>query len=73
MKLRAPSIDPGLTSFLWAFGLALYLWIFMLAVGIDGATSAVLAALAFFAIFLYVRLYGEEELPMRYQGPRTRR
>ena len=62
MKLRPPSIDPGVTSFLWAFGLSLYLWLFMLAVGVDGATAAILGALAFFAIFLFVRLFGEDEL-----------
>jgi hypothetical protein len=73
VKLRAPSIDPGLTSFVWAFVLALYLWLFMLAVGVDGGTAAVLSALAFFAIFLYVRLYGEDELPVRYEPPRERR
>jgi hypothetical protein len=63
MKLRAPSIDPGVTSFLWAFGLALYLWLFMLAVGVDGALAVILSALSFCAIFLFVRLRGEEELP----------
>ena len=63
MKLRPPSIDPGITSFLWAFGLALYLWLFMLAVDVGAATAASLAALAFCAIFLFVRLCGEEELP----------
>jgi hypothetical protein len=63
VHLRPPSIDPGITAFLWAFGLSLYLWLFMLAVGVDGATAAILSALAFFAIFLFVRLFGEEELP----------
>ena len=63
MHLRPPSIDPGITAFLWAFGLALYLWLFMLAVAVDGATAAIISALAFFAIFLFVRLCGEEELP----------
>jgi hypothetical protein len=67
--LRPPSIDPGVSAFLWALGLALYLWLFMLAVGVEGATAAILGGLAFFAIFLYVRLFGEEEL-----GPyKTRR
>jgi hypothetical protein len=60
MKLRAPSIDPGVTSFLWAFGFGLYLWLFMLAVSVDTATATVLAALAFCAIFLFVRRFGEE-------------
>ena len=63
MHLRPPSIDPGVTSFLWAFGLSLYLWLFMLAVDVDAATATLLAALSFFAIFLFVRLFGEEELP----------
>jgi hypothetical protein len=72
VKLRPPSIDPGVTSFLWAFGLALYLWLFMLAVAVDGATAAILAALSFCAIFLFVRLCGEEELPS-YRARRARR
>ena len=72
MHLRPPSIDPGVTSFLWAFGLGLYLWLFMLAVGVDGATAAILSALAFCAIFLYVRLFGEEELPPYRPGRRGR-
>jgi hypothetical protein len=72
VKLRPPSIDPGLTSFLWAFGLTLYLWLFMLAIGVDGATAAILGALAFCAIFLFVRLFGEEELP-HYRTRRARR
>jgi amino acid permease len=60
------------TSFLWALGLALYLWLFMLAVGVDGATATILAGLAFFAIFLFVRLLGEDEL-RPYRAPRPRR
>jgi hypothetical protein len=72
MHLRPPSIDPGVTSFLWAFGLSLYLWLFMLAVDVDGATAAILAGLSFFGIFLFVRLFGEEELPP-YRARRARR
>jgi hypothetical protein len=63
VHLRPPSIDPGITSFLWAFGLSLYLWLFMLAVGVDLGTATILAAVAIFAIFLFVRLCGEDELP----------
>ena len=61
MHLRPPSIDHGVISFLWAFGLGLYLWLGMLAIGVSGATAFVLAAVAACAIFLYVRTYGEEE------------
>ena len=39
MHLRQPSIDRGVTSFLWAFGLGLYLWLGMLAIGVEGATD----------------------------------
>ena len=60
MHLRPPSIDKGVSAFLWAFGLALYLWLGMLAVGVSKATSFILAVVLGGAIFLYVRLYGEQ-------------
>jgi hypothetical protein len=58
-------------SFVWAFLFALYLWLGALAVGISGATAFILAAVAGCAIFLYVRLYGEER-PRRPAGRRER-
>ena len=61
MHLRPPSIDHGVISFVWAFGLGLYLWLGMLAIGVSGATAFVLAAVAGCAIFLFVRIYGEED------------
>ena len=60
MHLRPPSIDKGVSAFLWAFGLGLYMWLGMLALGLDKATSFILAAVLGAAIFLYVRLYGEQ-------------
>ena len=62
MHLRMPSIARGITSFLWAVGLGLYLWLGMLAVGVSGATAFIFSALAACAIFLYVRLFGEDEV-----------
>ena len=59
MHLRPPSIDKGVTSFLWAFGFFLFLWLGMLSIGVSGGTAFVLAAVAGFAIFFYVRLFGE--------------
>jgi hypothetical protein len=59
MHLRPPSIARGVTSFLWAFGLALYIWIGLVAIGVDGATSFIIGALSLGAIFLYVRKYGD--------------
>jgi hypothetical protein len=64
--LRPPSIDRGVASFLWAAGLGLYVYFGLVAVAVDGAIAAIVAALAFAAIFLFVRIYGEDE-PRRQQ------
>ena len=61
MHLRPPSIDHGVISFVWAFTLGVLLWLFLLGVGISQATAVILAALAAGGIFLYVRIYGEDE------------
>ena len=65
LHLRPPSIDHGILSFVWALVLAVLLWLFMLGVGISKPTSFIISAVAGCAIFLYVRLYGEDELPRR--------
>jgi hypothetical protein len=59
MHLRPPSIDPGVTAFLWALGLGLFIWAGLLAIGVSKGTALILALLSFGAIFLFVRLYGE--------------
>jgi hypothetical protein len=59
MHLRPPSIDRGVTSFLWAFGLGLYLWIGMLSVGVSQPTAFILGVLSAGAIFLFVRRFGD--------------
>ena len=61
MHLRAPSVDHGVISFLWAVGLGLYIWLGSLAVGVSSGTAFVVAAVAAFGIFFLVRVYGEEE------------
>lgn len=61
MHLRPPSIDPGVTSFVWAFTLGLFIWGGLLAIGVSKGTALVLALLSFGAIFLFVRLRGEDE------------
>ena len=50
--LRPPSIDKGVSAFLWAFGFFLYLWLGMIAVGVDAIVSFILSAVAGGAIFL---------------------
>ena len=64
MHLRPPSIDPGVTSFLWAFFLGLFVWGGLLAIGVGQGTALVLALLSFAAIFLFVRLTGGDD-PVR--------
>jgi hypothetical protein len=61
VHLRLPAIDPGVKAFVWALFLSLYLWGFLLAVGVDKGTSTVLGFIAFGAIFLAVRMCGENE------------
>ncbi len=59
MHLRPPSIDRGVTSFLWAFGLGLYIWIGLLAIGVSSLTAFIIGALSMGAIFLFVRTFGD--------------
>ena len=59
--LRFPAVSHGVTSFLWAVLFALYIWIGGVAVGISEATSVVFAAVAGAGIFLFVRIYGEDD------------
>ena len=56
--LRLPAFAPGVTAFLWAFSLAVYIWAGMLAIGASQATAFVVAAVGGFFIFLFVRLRG---------------
>jgi hypothetical protein len=64
MHLRPPSIDPGITSFIWAFLLALFVWLGQLAVGVSSGTALVIALLAFGGMFLFIRLQGGDD-PVR--------
>jgi hypothetical protein len=65
VHLRPPSIDQGILAFVWAFVLGVLLWVFMLGVGISKPTAFIVAAVAACAIFLYVRLYGEDDVRPR--------
>jgi hypothetical protein len=64
MHLRPPSIDPGVSSFIWAFLLALFVWLGLLAIGISQGTALVIALLSFGAMFLFIRLQGGND-PVR--------
>ncbi len=58
--LRMPSLPHGVVSFVWAFVLGLYVWAGLLAIGTSQPTAFVFALLCFCAIFLFVRLRGED-------------
>ena len=60
MHLRMPSIDQGAQAFAWAVFFFLLLWVGMLAVGVSGATAFILALVAGGAIFLFVRIAGDD-------------
>ena len=62
MHLRPPSVDHGVQSFIWAVVFFLFLWFGMRAVGVSGATSFVLALVLGVLIFLFVRIFGEDDL-----------
>ena len=67
MHLRMPSIAPGVKAFVWAVVFFLYLWFGMRAVGVSQATSFILALVLGALIFLYVRIYGEDQFRSRRQ------
>jgi hypothetical protein len=60
MHLRPPSIDRGITAFLWAVGLGLFIWLGLMSVGLSRGTALILALLSFGGIFLFVRTRGED-------------
>ncbi len=57
---RPPSIDHGVSAFLWAFGLAVFVYFGLVAIGESGAFAIILALVSFAAIWLFVRLRGED-------------
>jgi hypothetical protein len=59
--MRLPAFSHGVTSFLWSIAFGVFIWIGGIAVGFKGATSFVVGCVAAFGIFLYIRIYGEDE------------
>ena len=58
--MHLPAFSHGLTSFLWALGFAVFIWLGGQSIGMSRATAVVVAAVAGCAIFLFVRIYGED-------------
>jgi hypothetical protein len=57
---RPPSLDQGVVALIWAIGLGIFIYFGLLAIGEDGATAIVISLVSFAAIWLFVRLRGEE-------------
>lgn len=60
MHLRMPSIDQGVQAGAWAVFFFFLLWIGMRAVGVSSATAFILSLVSAGAIFLFIRLRGED-------------
>jgi hypothetical protein len=60
VHLRLPSIDKGVTAFLWALFFGLYIWLGGIAVGVHKGSAFLIAVVAAFVIFLFVRIYGDD-------------
>jgi hypothetical protein len=59
---RPPSIDHGVISFIWAMFFGLFIWVGLLAIGVNGGVAVAIAVVSAFLIFLFVRVYGEEDV-----------
>jgi len=61
VHLRPPAFAHGVTSFLWELFFALFIWIGGSAVGYGSAVCFIVGAVLGFLIFVFVRVYGEDE------------
>jgi hypothetical protein len=70
---RPPSVDHGVVSFIWAVLLGAYIYYGSLAVGVKSGTAFIFAALGACAIFILVRVFGEDTPPRRQAKVRRQR
>ena len=61
LHLRPPAVDHGVISFLWAVLFGGLIWLGGQFLGFDGSTTFIIGLVAGFLIFLFVRVYGEDE------------
>ena len=62
---RSPSFSHGFVAFLWAIGLGAFIYFGSVAVGVKGGTAFIFSALAAFAIFVLILVYGQDVPPKR--------
>ena len=63
MHLRPPAFDHGVISFIWAIFFGLLIWVGGSSLGFNSAMSFIVGCVAGFLIFLFVRVYGEDDPP----------
>jgi hypothetical protein len=61
MHLRAPSIDRGTQSFVWAVVFFLFLYFGMVAIEVAKSTALIVSLVSGFVIFLLVRTRGQND------------
>ncbi|HEV2590488.1 MAG TPA: hypothetical protein VGU02_01220 [Gaiellaceae bacterium] len=61
MHLRPPSFAHGIIAFIWAVLFGLFIWIGGAALGYGSAMTFIVGCVAGFLIFLFVRVYGEDD------------
>lgn len=61
MHLRMPSIDRGVSSFVWAIVFFLFLYFGMLAIAVAKGTAILVSLAAAFVIFVVVRTLGADD------------
>jgi hypothetical protein len=59
--MHLPAFSHGVTSFIWGIVFGVYIWIGGIAVGFSGSVTFVVGLLAAAGVFLFVRVYGEDE------------
>ena len=55
-----PSIDPGVSAFIWAVLLGAFIYFGLVGIGVKHGFALVVALVAFAGIWLLVRLRGED-------------
>ena len=63
--VSAICVGAVVVSFLWAVGLGAFIYFGSLAVGVSSGTAFIFAALGACAIFIFVRVFGEDVPPRR--------
>jgi hypothetical protein len=61
LHLRPPAIAHGITSFVWGVFFGLLIWLGGAFIGYSSGMTFIAGCVAGFLIFVFVRVYGEDE------------